>query len=123
MAQSTKPTYHNARVDNPKAKCPLHAEIGVDNAKRGAARGHEGGAERVEHRTSVAPCIRLDLSIGLGIGKSTEWSDHVVLPCWRRGEAKDCLYRFTDSEDIEGRVEERRVDLGCVECVCGSKGD
>src|SRR6266702_1255362 len=122
-SQFTEDTYQNARVDNPKANCLLHAEIGVHNTMRGAVPGHEGGAGWVEHSTSVAARIRLDLSIRLGPSKSAEWSDHVVLPCWRCGEPKRCLYPFADGKDIEVRVEERGVDVRWVEGVCRSKGD
>ena len=90
---------------------------------RGAVPGHEGGAGWVEHSGGVAARIRLDLSIRLGLSKSAKWSDHVVLPRWRGGEPKRCLYPFADSGDIEVRVEKRGVDVRWVEGVCRSKGD
>jgi hypothetical protein len=90
---------------------------------RGATRGHRGRAERVEHRDGVSARIRLDLSIRLGLGQSTEWRDHIVFPCWRRSEAKGRLYTFANSEDVEVRVEERGIDVRRVEWVCRSKCD
>jgi hypothetical protein len=77
----------------------------------------------VVHRSSVAACICLDLNICLGVGQSAEWRDHVVFPCWRRGEAKGGLYTFANSEDVEVRVEERGINVRCVEWICRSKGD
>ena len=77
----------------------------------------------MKHCDGVTARIRLDLSIRLGFGKSTERRDHVVFPCWRRSEAKGSLDTFTNSKDIEVRVEERRVDVRCVEWICRSKGD
>ena len=77
----------------------------------------------MEHRDGVTASIRLDLSIRLSIGKSTERRDHVVFPCRRSSEAKGGLYTFTNSKDVEVRVEERGINVRSVEWVCRSKGD
>ena len=77
----------------------------------------------MEQCDGVTASIRLDLSIRLGFGKSTERRDHVVFPCRPSSEAKSGFYTFTYSEDVEVRVKELGVDVRCVEWVCRSKGD
>ena len=64
----------------------------------------------MEHGDGITALIRLDLNFS----ESAVWPNHVILPRWPCGEVKDCLYTFADREDIEARVEERRIDVKCV---------